>query len=173
MKKMKNLLVLVVSVVVVFCGCDKTSGEDTPMTNRLFNVCADIDYGENSISCNITRLGDGIWKSEIDSPSELEGVSVSLSDNIIVTEYHGMTVANEKENSPENNLYLILSECIDHSAKAVALPYSETNDGKRIFTGECEKGEYEITVDENDNLCSLYVKDRNIKAEFSEFCVLE
>ena len=173
MKKMRNLLVLVVSMTIILCGCDRTPSEDTPMTNRLFNVCAEIDYGENSISCNMTRLGDGIWKSEINSPTELEGVSISLSDNIIVTEYHGMTVANEKENSPENNLYLILSECIDHSAKAVSLPYSETDDGKRVFTGECEKGEYEITVDENDNLCSIYVKDRNIKAEFSEFCVLE
>lgn len=173
MKKMKNLLVSVVFMAIIFSGCDKPLSEDTPMTNRLFNVCAEIDYGENSISCNMTRLGDGIWKSEINSPTELEGISISLSDNIIVTEYHGMTVANEKENSPENNLYLILSECIDHSAKAVALPYSETDDGKKVFTGECEKGEYEITVDENDNLCSLYVKDRNIKAEFSEFCVLE
>ncbi len=173
MKKMKNLLFVVISITILLCGCDKTSGEDTPMTNRLFNVCAEIDYGGNSISCSMTRLGDGIWKSEIDSPAELEGVNISLSDNIIVTEYHGMTVANEKENSPDNNLYIILSECIDHSAKAVALPYSETDDGKRIFTGECQKGEYEITVDENDNLCSLYIKDRNIKAEFSEFCVLE
>ena len=173
MKKIKKMLVLVVFMTIILCGCDKALSEDTPMTNRLFNVNAEIDYGENSISCNMTRLGDGIWKSEIDSPSELEGVSISLSDNIIVTEYHGMTVANKKENSPQNNLYIILSECIDHSAKAVALPYSETDDGKRIFTGECEKGKYEITVDENDNLCSLYVKDKDIKAEFSEFCVLE
>ncbi|MBP0960235.1 MAG: hypothetical protein J5992_08935 [Oscillospiraceae bacterium] len=173
MKKIKKMLVLVVSMTIILCGCDKVPSEDTPMTNRLFNVCAEIDYGKNSISCSMTRLGDGIWKSEIDSPSELEGVSISLSNNIIVTEYHGMTVANEKENLPENNLYLVLSECIDHSAKAVSLPYSETDDGKRIFTGECEKGKYEITVDENDNLCSLYVKDKDIKAEFSEFCVLE
>ena len=173
MKKIKKMLILVVSMTIILCGCDKVPSEDTPMTNRLFNVNAEIDYGENSISCSMTRLGDGIWKSEIDSPSELEGVSISLSDNIIVTEYHGMTVANEKENSPQNNLYIILSECIDHSAKAVALPYSETDDVKIIFTGECEKGNYEITVDENDNLCSLYVKEKNIKAEFSEFCVLE
>ena len=65
MKKIKKMLVLVVSMTIILCGCDKVPSEDTPMTNRLFNVCAEIDYGENSISCNMTRLGDGIWKSEI------------------------------------------------------------------------------------------------------------
>ena len=36
-------------------------------------------------------------------------------------------------------------------------------------TISCPFCQSQITVDENDNLCSLYVKDRNIKAEFSEF----
>ena len=97
MKKMKKMLFMVVSVALLFCGCDKTSGEDTPETNRLFSVTAEIKYGEKDISCHLTRLGDSLWKSEISSPFEIEGVTLSLSEDIVITEYHGMTVANSKE----------------------------------------------------------------------------
>ena len=173
MKIMKKMLVFVVSLTILLCGCDKTSGEDTPETNRLFSVTAEIGYGENDISCKITRLGDNLWKSEINSPFEIEGITLSLSDDIMITEYHGMTVAADKNTLPEDNVHLVIAECIDHSAKASSLPYSETDDGKRVFSGECEKGEYEIVVDENDNLCSLSVKDFGIEAEFSDFCVIE
>ena len=173
MKTVKKMLVSVVSLTMLLCGCDKTSGEDTPETNRLFSVTAEIRYGENDVSCKMTRLGDNLWKSEISSPFEIEGVALSLSDDIMITEYHGMTVAADKNTLPEDNVHLIIAECIDHSAKAPSLPYYETDDGKRIFSGECEKGEYKLTVDESGNLCSLSVDSKGVTAEFSDFCVIE
>ena len=163
---------MVVSVALLFCGCDKTSGEDTPETNRLFSVTAEIKYGEKDISCHLTRLGDSLWKSEISSPFEIEGVTLSLSEDIVITEYHGMTVANSKEELPDDNVHLIIAKCIDHSAKTPSLPFYEDDEGKKVFTGECEIGEYELITDENGDLYSLTIDDKGVKAKFSDFTVI-
>lgn len=169
----KILCICLCSCMLFLCGCKKIIKEDSPETSRLFTSALEIDCGDGVfVSCNITRLGAESWRAEMSSPDEIEGIVLLYSPDGITAEYHGMTFTTAKENTPEKNILGSVFKCIDHSSALVAMPYEETENG-RIFFGECDKGKYTITTDNDDNITAVCLEDMGLSATLEDFCVIE
>ena len=111
-------------------------------------------------------------RAELNSPDTIEGIVLSYSPDGIIAEYHGMTLTTAKENTPEKNILGSVFKCIDHSSTLVSMPYEETENG-RMFFGECEKGKYTITTDNDNNITAVCLEDMGLSATLKDFCVIE
>lgn len=130
MKKLVLILVLILSL----CGCSNavaaTPQEVAAAFGQDFSAKATAAFGDNETSMSISKNGMSI-SILLDSPAELAGMGIELSDEHAKVTYQGMEQELDADSLPDGTPFLLLEELFDELANADEFTLS-TEDGNII-----------------------------------------
>ena len=110
-------IIAFIALVFVLAGCSKAF-EPKPkdvaaVYKNDFSVKAKATYGENETDFKITKNGMSI-SFVVESPKELSGLSIALSDEHAKVDFEGMELLLETENLPEKAPFFLVEELFEN-----------------------------------------------------------
>lgn len=173
--KLKKILsaVLCGLMFLGLMGCSAEKKTATPDLNRLFSADAKIQFDDFEADAKISRLGDGMWDVEFSQPKTLAGVKLSYNDGEITASFLGLNFNIEKDSLPVKSIVTMIINAIDSSGVHADMPCVE-KDGKIVFSGSGENGDFTITTDaETGTLLDFELPSEKLKVLFENFGVIQ
>ncbi len=169
---MKKLLASVLVCVCVFLmtACSTPMKSSTKRQNNLnssFTAKMNLSLEKFNAEGTITRLGDGRWEAEFESPNTLSGVKLVFEENIIKASYKGLDFSIPKSAVPVKAMLVNLIEAVDSSAREAELTGSE-KEGLFCMEGSLEGGNYSLSLDSSGNIHTFEMPNNLLKIAFSE-----
>ena len=141
---MKRLFTSVLLFAGIFCltSCSSPMGGGTVRENKLncaFTSPVTMSLDKLNAEGTVTRLGDGEWTAEFDSPNTLSGVKLTFSSGSVTADYKGLTFSVPKSALP---VKAMLGNLIGNAVKASApdSPVYLTAKPGEIEIRDCGKG---------------------------------
>lgn len=172
---MKRLFSSVFILFAAFCltACSVPVSGNSSRENKLgcaFTSSANITLDKLNAEGTVTRLGDGEWEAEFDSPNTLSGVKLTFSEGSVGASYKGLEFSVPKSALPVKAMLLQLIEAVDSNAREEELKGSE-NEGMFEVSGSLEGGDYTLRVDGNGNISSFEMPNNLLYISFSDVTV--
>lgn len=169
---MKRLFSSVFILFAAFCltACSVPVSGSSSRENKLgcaFTSAATITLDKLNAEGTISRLGDGEWEAEFDSPNTLSGVKLTFSEGNVGASYKGLEFSVPKSALPVKAMLLQLIEAVDTNAHNEELKGSE-NEGMFEVSGSLEGGDYTLKIDENGNISSFEMPNNLLYISFSD-----
>lgn len=169
---MKKLLASVLVCICVFfmTACSTPMKSSTKRQNNLnstFTAKMNVSLDKLNAEGTITRLGDGRWEAEFESPNTLSGVKLVFEENTVKASYKGLDFSVPKSAIPVKAMLLNLIEAVDTSAHETELT-GEEKEGLFCMEGSLEGGEYSLSLDSSGNIHTFEMPNNLLKIAFSE-----
>lgn len=169
---MKKLLasVLVCMCVFFMTACSTPMKSSTKRQNNLnstFTAKMNVSLDKLNAEGTITRMGDGRWEAEFESPNTLSGVKLVFEENTVKASYKGLDFSVPKSALPVKAMLSNLIEAVDASARETELT-GEEKEGLFCMEGSLEGGEYSLALDSNGNIHTFEMPNNLLKIAFSE-----
>lgn len=135
---MKIKIAFCLALVCMLCCCGKKTGVKPQLTDITFD--AEAEYDGVEYLCSVQTDSELNMEINVNSPQELSGMIVKLSDGKLTVEYKGMTYApenGEKTGGIVNNLYRAVIDSAEE--KAV---YKDGNNC--VISGESDGFKYDF-----------------------------
>ncbi len=175
MKKIIASVLLGMSMIS-FASCSspmKNSGSSRENSlNTPFETNVSIALDRLEANGNISRIGDGIWSVEFESPNTLSGIKLDFIDGDVKASYKGLEFSVPQSAVPVKAMMLNLIRAIDENAKADELS-GEENGGKFTISGSLEGGSYDLTLDRNGLPLCFEMPNNKLKMDFTELKLSE
>ena len=141
---MKRLFTSVFLFGAIFCltSCSSPMGGSSVRENKLacaFTSPVTINLDKLNAEGTVTRLGDGEWTAEFDSPNSLSGVKLTFSGGSVTADYKGLTFSVPKSALPVKSMLNNLIEAVDTNAREREL-HGKENDGRFEVSGSLDGG---------------------------------
>lgn len=136
---MKIKLVFCVVFVLLLCCCGRQTGVKPQLTDITFE--AETDYDGIKYLCSVQTDSELNMEITVNSPQELSGMVIKLSDDTLTVEYKGMTYIpknGEQINGIVKNLYSAITDSADE--KTV---YKDGNNC--VISGDTDGLKYDFT----------------------------
>lgn len=169
---MKKLFTSVFIFFAVFsltgCSSPMKSTEKCP-NNLSSSFSADMVLALDKLNAEgkISRLGDGEWEVEFESPNTLSGVCMKFSSGNVTASYKGLNFSVPRSALPAKAMLLNLIDAVDTNARSEELK-GASNEGMLEISGSLECGDYVITVDDKGYIHSFSMPNNLLKIAFSD-----
>ena len=154
---MKRLFTSVLLFAGIFCltSCSSPMGGGTVRENKL------------NAEGTVTRLGDGEWTAEFDSPNTLSGVKLTFSSGSVTADYKGLTFSVPKSALPVKAMLGNLIEAVDTNARESELSGRE-NEGRFEISGSLDGGDYTLILDNSGNIAAFDMPNNLLHISFTD-----
>lgn len=169
---MKKLFTSVFIFFAVFSltGCSSPMKSTEKCPNNLSSTfSADMVLVLDKLNAEgtISRLGDGEWEVEFESPNTLSGVCMKFSSGNVTASYKGLNFSVPRSALPAKAMLLNLIDAVDTNARSEELK-GASNEGMLEISGSLECGDYVITVDDKGYIHSFSMPNNLLKIAFSD-----
>ena len=169
---MKKLFTSVLLFAGIFCltSCSSPMGGSTVRENRLscaFTSPVTMSLDKLNAEGTVTRLGDGEWTAEFDSPNTLSGVKLTFSGGSVTADYKGLTFSVPKSALPVKAMLGNLIEAVDTNARESELSGRE-NDGHFEISGSLDGGDYTLILDNSGNIAAFDMPNNLLHISFTD-----
>lgn len=169
---MKKLFTSVFIFFAVFSltGCSSPMKSTEKCPNNLSSpFSADMVLALDKLNAEgtISRLGDGEWEVEFESPNTLSGVCMKFSSGNVTASYKGLNFSVPRSALPAKAMLLNLIDAVDTNARSEELK-GASNEGMLEISGSLECGDYVITVDDKGYIHSFSMPNNLLKIAFSD-----
>ena len=169
---MKRLFTSVFLLGAIFCltSCSSPMGGSSVRENRLacaFTSPVTMNLDKLNAEGTITRLGDGEWTAEFDSPNSLSGVKLTFSGGSVTADYKGLTFSVPKSALPVKSMLNNLREAVDSNARESEL-HGKENDGRFEISGTLDGGDYTLALDSSGNIASFDMPNNLLHISFTD-----
>ena len=134
---MKKIILSFV-LMAMFSGCSNsfsvTPQEVAKVYEKDFSASVLVDFGKNRTEMEMLKNSMSISIS-VDSPAELSGMGIEISDEHAKISYNGMEQEIEKDSLPERTPFLLLEELFEELSDPEDFVLS-TENGNLIAKGE-------------------------------------
>lgn len=174
---MKRLFTSVFVFAAVFCltACSSPIGGSTSRGNTLacsFTSPVTLSLDKLTAEGTVTRLGDGEWTAEFDSPNTLSGVKLTFSEGSVTADYKGLSFSVPKSALPVKGMLCNLIEAVDTNARSGELSGRE-NEGLFEISGSLEGGDYTLSLDSSGNIARFDMPNNLLHISFTDVQVRE
>ncbi len=174
---MKRLFTSVLVFAAVFCltACSSPIGGSTTRGSRLacsFSSPVTMTYDKFKAEGTVTRLGDGEWTAEFDSPNTLSGVKLTFSEGSVTADYKGLSFSVPRSALPVKAMLCNLIEAVDTNAREPELSGRE-NEGLFEVSGSLEGGDYTLSLDSSGNIACFDMPNNLLHIAFTDVQVRE
>lgn len=169
---MKRLFTSVFLFGAIFCltSCSSPMGGSSVRENRLasaFTSPVTMSLDKLNAEGTITRLGDGEWTAEFDSPNSLSGVKLTFSGGTVTADYKGLTFSVPKSALPVKSMLNNLIEAVDTNARESEL-HGKENDGRFEISGTLDGGDYTLALDSSGCIASFDMPNNLLHISFTD-----
>ena len=169
---MKRLFTSVLLFAGIFCltSCSSPIGGSTVRENKLncaFTSPVTMTLDKLNAEGTVTRLGDGEWTAEFDSPNTLSGVKLTFSSGSVTADYKGLTFSVPKSALPVKAMLGNLIEAVDTNARESELSGRE-NDGRFEISGSLDGGDYTLILDNSGNIAAFDMPNNLLHISFTD-----
>ena len=169
---MKRLFTSVFLFGAIFCltSCSSPMGGSSVRENKLacaFTSPVTINLDKLNAEGTVTRLGDGEWTAEFDSPNSLSGVKLTFSGGSVTADYKGLTFSVPKSALPVKSMLNNLIEAVDTNAREREL-HGKENDGRFEVSGSLDGGDYTLALDSSGNIVSFDMPNNLLHISFTD-----
>ena len=169
---MKRLFTSVFLFGAIFCltSCSSPMGRSSVRENKLacaFTSPVTMSLDKLNAEGTITRLGDGEWTAEFDSPNSLSGVKLTFSGGTVTADYKGLTFSVPKSALPVKSMLNNLIEAVDTNARESELRGKE-NDGRFEISGSLDGGDYTLALDSSGCIASFDMPNNLLHISFTD-----
>ncbi|MBO7394899.1 MAG: hypothetical protein J6U16_02120 [Ruminococcus sp.] len=169
---MKRLFTSVLLFTGIFCltSCSSPMGGSTVRENKLacaFTSPVTVSLDKLNAEGTMTRLGDGEWTAEFDSPNTLSGVRLTFSSGSVTADYKGLTFSVPKSALPVKSMLSNLIEAVDTNARESELRGRE-NEGRFEISGSLDGGDYTLILDNSGNIASFDMPNNLLHISFTD-----
>ena len=127
---MKKLIILT-AIVLMFSGCSNpvqaTPAEVAKAFEQDFSAASKIVFGDNKTEFDVLKNGMSI-SIIVNSPAELAGMGIEISDEHAKIGYKGMEQEIEKGSLPEGTPFLLLEELFEELSDPEEFTLSTENE---------------------------------------------
>ena len=127
---MKKLIMLA-ALLLVLSGCSNpvpvTPKEVSETYKQDFSAASKIVFGDNAAEFAVSKNGMSI-SILLDSPPELSGMGIEISDEHAKISYNGMEQEIEKDSLPERTPFLLLEELFEELSDPADFALSTENE---------------------------------------------
>ena len=131
-------IILSFALLAMFSGCSNsfsvTPQEVAKEYEKVFFASVLVDFGKNRTEMEMLKNSMSISIS-VDSPAELSGMGIEISDEHAKISYNGMEQEIEKDSLPERTPFLLLEELFEELSDPEDFVLS-TENGNLIAKGE-------------------------------------
>ena len=168
---MKKLITSVFFIISLLCmtACSTPLGRNSVRENKLgsaFSSPFKMTLDKLNAEGTITRLGDGEWITEFESPNTLSGVKLTFSGGIVTADYKGLTFSVPKSALPVKAMLSNLIEAVDTNSRESELLGKE-NEGKFEINGSLEGGNYTLSLSNDGNISSFDMPNNLLHITFT------
>lgn len=169
---MKKLLasVFICLGVFVFTACSSPMNASTKRQNNLncsFTAKMTVSLDKLTAEGTITRIDDGKWEAEFESPNTLSGVKLCFEDNTVNASYKGLNFSVPKSALPVKAMLTNLISAVDAAAREEELHGTE-NEGLLNINGTLDGGDFILSVDNNGYIHTFEMPNNLLKIVFTE-----
>lgn len=169
---MKKLITSVFLYLSFLCltACSAPIGSNTVRENRLglsFSSSVIINIDKLTAEGTITKLEDGKWVAEFESPNTLSGVKLSFNEGNVTADYKGLTFSVPRSALPVKSMLCNLIEAVDGNARESELRGKE-KDGMFEINGSLEGGEYTLSLDNSGYIKSFDMPNNLLHITFTD-----
>ncbi len=169
---MKRLFTSVLLFAGIFCltSCSSPMGGGTVRENKLncaFTSPVTMTLDKLNAEGTVTRLGDGEWTAEFDSPNTLSGVKLTFSSGSVTADYKGLTFSVPKSALPVKAMLGNLIEAVDTNARESELSGRE-NEGRFEISGSLDGGDYTLILDNSGNIAAFDMPNNLLHISFTD-----
>lgn len=169
---MKKLLTSMFVCMLVFAvvSCSSPISQTAKRQNNLnsqFSAVMNISLDKLNADGTITRLSDGNWEAEFDSPNTLSGVKLCFEGNNVTASYKGLNFSVPRSAIPVKAMLINLISAVDTAAREEELQGTE-NEGLLNINGSLDGGDYTLSVDANGNIHTFEMPNNLLKIAFSD-----
>lgn len=167
-KLLTSMLVCMVIFAVVSCSSPmKQTSKRQNNLNTQFSAVMNISLDKLNADGTITRLSDGNWEAEFESPNTLSGVKLSFEGNNVTASYKGLNFSVPRSAIPVKAMLTNLISAVDSAAREEELQGTE-NEGLLNINGSLDGGDYTLSVDSNGNIHTFEMPNNLLKIAFSD-----
>ncbi|SEK93016.1 hypothetical protein SAMN02910353_01573 [Ruminococcus sp. YRD2003] len=169
---MKRLFTSVLLFTGIFCltSCSSPMGGSSVRENKLgcaFTSSVSVSLDKLSAEGTMTRLGDGEWTAEFDSPNTLSGVKLTFSSGSVTADYKGLNFSVPKSALPMKSMLCNLIEAVDKNARESELRGRES-EGHFEINGTLDGGDYTLMLDNAGNIASFDMPNNLLHISFTD-----
>ncbi len=166
---MKRIALVILSVLVLFCGCDITATSKQSLP-AAFCAVAEISFDDLVYEATIERYADSQWKVEFLNPDAVKGLIFTLEGEETLISFNGLHFTFDTEKFPVGSVVSMLTKSIDRIMPTeLNIVEGESTD---FASGEIDGISFALTLDKNGIPLTLEFGDSGMKITFTEFEVI-
>lgn len=163
---MKRIAVIVLSVLVLFCGCN-VAGTSKEALPPAFCAGVEIEFDDMVYKAAVERYADSQWKVEFLAPDAVKGLIFTTEGEETVISFNGLHFTFDTQKFPVGSVVSMLTKSIDRIMPCeLSVVEGETTD---FASGEVDGMSFAMTLDKNGIPLSLELGDSGMKIAFTEF----
>ena len=169
---MKKALAVIDAILsVTLYGCSEKKSADPVDLDYAYSctveaVCNNLEY-----TAQISRDENGVWKTRFTAPETISSLTVTSFGESFALEFQGINFSTQTKNVPVGAISSMLTSVLDHAAHSSDAEFEKS--GKlTLVKGECDCGEYVLTLTKSGELSKLTIGD-SFSADFSQVVKLE
>jgi len=165
---LKKILIPFFVFMLLLCGCNSKKEIEINTASVSFYCKATVQNEKYEFS---VVADNNPLKMECTAifPSELKGMTFTVSKNGIIEKYLGLETQHELVDMPRDNLLRLLFDFFENAKSKKA--YADK--GNYRLDGNCADTYYSVYVSPNGSPLSLETEDGKIKMEFSKFTLVK
>ena len=167
---MKKLLLLLIPIILLFCGCTKSPTEEVTLP-PCFNSEVNINVGDTSYTAYLSRYADGYWRIELLNPMAVKGLIFTVSGGETEVGFSGLQFTFDTSRFPVGSVITSATERID---KLMISPLDViTGDDNCLATGKLGEESFTLTLSKTHVPQKLEFTDIGMSVEFVSFDIIE
>ena len=148
-------------------ACKNKNIEKSSDIENTFESNVKINYGKNEYECELSHTPEHVNIVKILKPDNLRGLTFSWEDGVCEVSWHDLKCEFSKNILPDSSFISGIIDALNTISSSDSLEACSGEGDYKIFKGNCEAGNFQISVDKNGNIKNLSVPEKGIDAEFS------
>lgn len=166
MKKLLQLLCLI-SFIIVFASCSTEKINTDGLTND-FNSDISFTYKGNEFSGQLTRAVEGVSKITLNSPDELNGVTLKSDGEALTVAYEDMVIDLTDEGPLSTSFAALVFRILDNTSNIENVSVLSADDSS-VITGTIEEGKYKIILSTDGKIQKIILESAALESNLSKF----
>lgn len=167
MCKRVRLLGMVLLMAICLVSC-KSSNIALHQVVTNFSADVTVTMNESEICCTLTRAAEGVGTIAVTKPEALSSMCFLWQGNSYGLSYQGLQCTTEHPFLPNSSFAAALMNVLNASSQYESLKLVSQENGKAVFSGECDSGQFKIAVNISSGFIEeVTIDDLKLKATFT------
>lgn len=166
-KKMSIVAICALFFTLAACKIGSSVDQNDIITNFTAKMSVNID--DKQYDCDISRTDGNITKIIITSPDTVSGLTYEYRGEGYTISYNDKVAEGDYPYLPDSSFSEILTDILSSVSSGNSLGKSYSVSGSSCFDGECESGDFKVTVSNDTGFIQkIEAKDYKIEYTFSD-----